>query len=87
MPSEAAEKLILAAKRDPQAVKRRSIFNDLTARVNLRPSRFLSQLAFFRSLFRRAAKGVEVAPALAAAHDRPLPRDKALQNRGVWRHL
>jgi hypothetical protein len=48
--SEAAEKVLDRAKSGPQALKRRFIFNGLTARVELVPFPFAMNSEFFRNL-------------------------------------
>src|SRR5208282_1987923 len=47
---EAAEKVVERVRSTPQALKRGHIFDDLTARVNSRPSQNPLEPEFFRSL-------------------------------------
>jgi hypothetical protein len=47
---QAAEKLAKRAKGSPRALKRRQIFNDLTARLKSCPSQNPLESEFFRSL-------------------------------------
>jgi hypothetical protein len=44
---QAAEKLVEGIKSAPQALKRRHVFNGLTARVELMPFAFVEKAEFF----------------------------------------
>ncbi len=58
---EAAEKVVESARNVPQALKRGRIFNDLTARVNSRPSLFVEILSFSATSGSRALPGLHTA--------------------------